>query len=450
MTAHIDTSAIELKYGSYRFQPAPLLTYSQTSVTNDAGDRIADQVTLSFNGTLLNLDALESGDLSQMITRRDLVINALSGDGEELQILHGNNSTQPSGTPIVSGVFPRITDLSFDEGVWVNRIDYSFSAEYETNAADGTAPVDTTTDEWSFEEDNSNKVIRVTRTVNAQGINTSASGNASNAFEHAKTWVVARLGVTNKPSGMPGIVAIPSSGFHIQEYRTEAGSEIGGNFSVNEQSVITSGRYADSYTAQFQQDALGITTVTLNGNVEGFGRYEEAADWASSGWNNVVQALLPERASGEYELLGGSQSLNTSAPRSLSVTRSAFEGNITYSTSYSDEFDNLPSGIAELEISKQVNFPIRLHATFPIPQRAQGNIVQDIGTTTEGQITINGAVVGLPTTQLAYVKNVAADKANEVTPNVALYNTLRYTAFNTTENEDDLNAPNPSGTVSFT
>lgn len=441
------------------------MNYSQNSVTNNAGDRIADQVSLSFNGTLLNLDDVSSGDMSQMITRRDALIAALSGNGEELLILHGNTSTQPSGTPIVSGIFPRITDLTFDEGVWVNRIDYSFTVEYETNSVDGAAPVEDTTDEWSFEEDNSNKVIRVTRSLNAKGINTAASGNSSNAFEHAKTWVNARIGVANKPSGLPSVVAVPSSGFHIQEYRSENGSEIAGTFSISEASVITSGMYADNYTAQFQQGSDGVTTLTLNGNVEGFGRYADAAERAISGWNNIVQDTLPERASGEYGLMGGSQSLNTGSPRSLSVTRNPFEGNVTYSTSYTDEFDNLPSGIAELEISKQVNFPIRLQASFAIPQRAQGNIVQDIGTTTEGQITINGSVVGLSTTQLDYVKNVAADKANELIPNAALYNTLRYTTFNSTENEDDLNfsfnltwaftddnsnAPNPSGTISFT
>jgi len=123
MAARVDTSRVEVWYGEVRLEPAPLISYQQESQRTDAGNRVSDRVNLTLNGIVLNLDALASGDLSQMVTRRDELIDAASGDNRELRILHGVNGSALSGTAIITGVFPRVDGLSFAEGIWTNRID---------------------------------------------------------------------------------------------------------------------------------------------------------------------------------------------------------------------------------------------------------------------------------------------------------------------------------------
>lgn len=466
MAVHSDASKLSMYYGAYRFQPAPLMTYDQESITDEAGLRIADKVTLSFQGTLLNLNNISSGDAAAMITLRNTLINALSGNNREFKLLHNIGSTAASGTPIISGIYPKVEGLTFEAGTWNSQIPYSFSLVYETNYVSGAVPIEDYGDTWQFTEDENTRTIRASHSVNAKGINTAISGGASTAVNNAKTWVTARMGTGTLPTGYP---AWAQSGFtgnqRFQKYRTESVGITDGTFAATEDIVLASGNYAHSWTAQLQKDADGITTLTLNGNIEGLGRWDVATDMAVSGWNVYVSPILSGLANEIYVELSGAGSLNVSKVQSLSVTKDEFNGRVGYSVTYNDDpTDNLPSGIAEFEITKQIKLPIRTKQAFVIPGRAQGSILHDIGTPTDGAIVINGTAKGVLTTQLDYVKNFCEDEANALRPNYALYNQLWLTDFSKTENEDQKsfsfslawaytdnlsNVQSPSGIISF-
>jgi hypothetical protein len=442
------------------------MSYSQTPLTNDAGERLADVVTLSFEGVLLNLDDMTSGDASAMIALRDAMTNALSGNGNEFQLLHNLNSTQPSGTPIISGIYPRVEGLTYDAGTWVNRIDYSFDLTYETNFVSGTVPIESYSDNWDFQEDEGTRSIRISHSVNAKGINTAQSGGDSTALANAKTWVLARVGVDTVPAGFPAFTesgVVGSSKF--AKYRTETANVTDGTFSAKEDMVMAqSSGWLNSWTAQMQTDAAGITTITLNGNIEGLGRWDGAIDNAVSGWNTFVQPNLSGIANEVYTEMSGGASLNVTKVNSLSVTRDTFNGRVGYSVSYDDNPQQLPSGISEFNINKQIKLPIRKKVTFEIPSRILGSIVHDIGTPTDGSIVVNGSAKGVIDTQLDYVKQFCEDQVNALRPNGALYNEMWLTDFNKTENDDQksfsfnvawaytdslANVPDPSGEVSF-
>jgi hypothetical protein len=463
---HTDASKIKMTYGSYRFWPAPFMAFGMEPQKTDAGERLADKITLSFAGTLLNTDNIPSGDTATMITLRDSLVNALSGDNREFQLLHHIGSTQPSGTVIISGIYPRVESLSFDESNWVNKIDYSFTLSYETHLVSGAVPVESYGEDWDFEEDSSNRVIRIKHDVNAKGVNTTISGGTSNALENARTWVNARMGTAGIPSGLPQFCDSGTLGTFVeQKYRSEAASVTDGTYSASEQITQASGSYAHNYTAQFQQDDAGITTLSINGNIEGLGRFDTASDAATSGWNVFVSPTLSGLAASIYTELSGTRTLNVSNVQSLSVTKDVYGGRVGYSVSYNDNpEDALPSGIAEFSVSKQIKLPIRKKAIFAIPSRIAGSIVQDIGTPTDGSIVINGTCKGTIDTQLAYVKSYCSDQINELRPNAASYNQIWFGDYNKTENEDQktfsfnlawaytdnlTNVPDPSGEVSF-
>lgn len=439
MAVHIDTSKVEVRYGEFRFNPAPLIAYSQESNTNEAGTRVSDHVTLTLNGTVLNLDNTSLQDLSSMITRRDAFINSVSGDGRELRVIHGAGGSATSGTNIIANVFPKVTSLEFTEGIWTNRINYTLVMEYDTNYASGQVPVENFGDDWSFEEDSDKRVIRITHSVQAKGIDTSVSGSSSTTLTNARTWVLARMGVGSVPAGYPawadsGVLGVNK----FQRYRTESASLTEGTYSASEEITMASGNYANSYTVQMQTDEAGIATVTINGNIEGLGRFDTAIGAAVSGWNIYVQPVLSGIAYQSYVELSGNGTLNLNRQQSLSVSKDPFNGNVGYSVTYNDNpAEDLPSGISEIQITKQVNFPVEKTAVFEIPRRLQGSIVHRLGTPTDGNITINGTVAGVPETQLDYVKTVAEDEVNSLRPSVALYNELWLNSKSVTENDID-------------
>ena len=437
-TPHTDASKLQMKLGSYRFEPAPFMTYDQESLTTEAGERLADRVTLSFTGTLLNLTDLGSGDAGAMIALKEAMINALSGEKQEFQVLHHINSTEVQGTPIMSGIYPRVEGLTFEEGTWVDRIGYSFTLAYEANEVSGLVPIVSYSDNWEFQESAENLVIRASHSVSAQGINTIGSGGGSNAIVNARKWVNARMGTDMLPvaSGFPFFVESGRlGGLTTQSYRTESVSLTDGSVEATEDIVLNSGMYANNYTLQSQKDDAGITTVTLNGNIEGMGRFDVAEIRAVSGWTNNVQPALAIWAASGYTSLGGTETLNVNKVQSLSATNDLFHGRVGYSVSYNDDpLDNLPSGIAEFSINKQVTLPLRKIVGFEIPSRIAGSIIHDIGTPTDGTININGTAKGVVNTQLAYVREYCEDQLNTLRPNVALYNELWINTFNKTEN----------------
>jgi len=466
MAAHIDTSKIQMRYGDYRFNPAPLMSFDMEPLKTAVGDRLADRVTLSFAGTLLNLPQVTSGDAATMIALRDELVSALSGDGREFQLLHHIGSTQPSGTVIISNVFPRVENLSFAEDNYVDTLTYNFTLAYETNLVSGAVPIQSYSDDWGFEEDASNRTIRISHDVGAVGINTTVSGGANNALENARTWVNARMGVDTIPSSLPQFCDSGTIGtFTLQKYRTESASVTDGSYNATEEITQASGTYAHNYTAQFQQDDQGVTTLSLNGNIEGLGRFDTAIDNATIGWNSYISPNLSGLAQQCYESLSGVRTLNLSKVQSLSVTKDIYGGRVGYSVTYNDDpSDDLPSGIAEFSITEQIKLPIRKKAIFGIPSRIAGSIVHDIGTPTDGSIVINGTAKGVIDSQLEYVRNFCEDEVNALRPNAALYNELFFTDFNKTENVDQktfsfsvswaftdslANVPDPSGEISF-
>ena len=125
-------------------------------------------------------------------------------------------------------------------------------------------------------------------------------------------------------------------------------------------------------------------------------------------------------ASGVYSSFGGSSVLITSKPDSLSITRNQIIGTIGYSIAYTDDqTKNTPSGIQDASITITDDKPQLLYASFPIMDRALGNVIQNIGTTTEGSYTIAGSVVGKQNYPFASVVGYAETLINSYLPTMS-------------------------------
>ncbi len=180
----------------------------------------------------------------------------------------------------------------------------------------------------------------------------------------------------------------------------------------------------------------GITTVSLQGEVKGLGRSTSGFTNALSGWNNLVRDALPADASGVYSQLGGSATLYTATTTSESISKSEFNGSITYNYSYTDDAqENLPSGVESFDINFADNQPTVVYATFPIFGRTLGNVVQNIGTSTEGSISITGSAKAEAGYVFTDLLDYAETRINALRPDSANYVSLRLVAQNVTRDE---------------
>ncbi len=419
-------------YGPYEFGlvgTAPTFNWATSVVRDGKLDQLFQQNTLDFNGTMLRA-GLPSGDLASFVQDINGLQTALTTPNQEFRILY-------DGNPIVSGIYPRINNVVIDEGTWADRVEYSFELEYDESFS-ASGQVQSFSETWGFNEAEDRRSALVQHDISAVGLNTGGSG-INNALSNAITFVNSKTGYQNAVVGTPAFVQVSGVTFDAyEELRSEQVDTQSASYSVSETFTLSSGNYVRTGTAQLSQADDGINTLTIDGNIRGLGRGEVCYDRALAAWSGVVRPSLPAEASGIYQALGGRATIFTNDFDSLSVTENRSLGTIDFSASYTDSpSDNLPSGVTDFSINVQDNQPVGVFASFGIPERVEGNIVQNIGTTTEGSFAVQGSATGksdFPFVQLlAYVE----DRVNAIRPIASNYTTLRQTSKSI--NKDELN-----------
>jgi len=434
--------AVEFYYGGQRLYPAPFIDYSKNINRNDVDIAISTEEVYTLNGVYLDLP---SGAYSDVVTGMTNLKSIFSQDGLEIQIKAGASNTKlPSGTLIVSGIYPFIRSIGIPQGNQYHRFDYTVELVSKTSVSGVSGITSNSSDSWEFVEEPESASAKLTHRVSAVGINTSASGAASNALINAKNFVHSKLGSGNLPSGFPlfvvpgNVLDVPYRIYELNRSRSESFDTQNGSYDVTEEFIVTSGTtpYTHGRNADFSKDSDGIITVSIQGNVQGAGRTDGLNNpyngfyFAQSGYNTSIKPNIASYASDVYSLYGGSGTLATNNPISYNISENRYLGTLTYSIEYSDDpAINTPSGIVEqsLEISRKD--AVRVYASHAIPHRRLGNILQDIATTSEGSITITATAKALNTGDEVYDTNVAITHVqtliNSVRPNTADFITLR-------------------------
>ena len=423
--------SVRVFYGNFELVPAPILNWNTTYLRDAKLDEVGIQHQISFDGIFLEL-AGESGNFSSVMQRRENLINALASGNQDLVI------TQ-DGTTVVSGIYPKISDVNFEGdpspgGTWADRINYTFNATYFENFYN--TGIQSFSETWNFDEQDDRRTVSVSHNISAVGLDTSGSG-INNALTNARTFVLSRVGYGNVPPNHPAFAAASGTATAFEGRRTESVDVAQGSMSVQEEFILSSGNYTHVQEATYEEGDDGITTVGLQGTIQGLGRGDVAFARALDGFTSKIRPGLPADASGVYGDFNGGATLYTQEFNSYSVTRNKFLGTITYNAQYTDdEGDNLPSGVKEFDIQLVDNEPVRLYASFPIFNRTLGNVVQDVSTPTEGTISITGSAVGKQDFAFTDLKNFVAGKINEIRPLPANYITLRQTQQQITTDED--------------
>lgn len=453
-----DPGAVEVFYGPHKLCPAPLIDFNVDPQFDDSGTRVSNTTRLQLTGSIL---ILPSGSYEQMYTKQEWLRETVFGtDRLDFTILAGaNNCTLPSGAIICSGLQPLVKNVNITPDIHVTRFDYSVDLEDSTAASGVSGVTSSLSNQWAFREDPTSCSLQVTHTVNATG-----PDGEPDKFLQAQRAVKPLLGIANLPLDIPcftqpnasgafGIThpANPAGGpiFEYSVQREEVADIANGSYSVTEVFQIVSGVpfFFTAKNESFQEDQNGIVTITIQGTVQGLGRTIDTSfgaeggqgfSRACSGFVNQVKPALPGEASGVYtkfKEVTHPSGLNVNNPTAYSVTQNRCAGSIDFSITYSDNPANdLPSGIASRTCSVSRTNGIRLFASHPIPFRRLGNLLQDIKTTTPGDISIQcqatakntgnreddlNRAINFVQDELNRLRKIHASSSNFITLNVA-------------------------------
>jgi hypothetical protein len=465
----LSPSTVEVRYGDCRLLPAPLIDFNVEPQFNDAGVRQSNTTRLVLNGTIL---ILPSGSYEQMYVKQEELRTAFSVDNLDFVILAADgNKTLPEGTVICSGIQPRVKSLNIEPDVHVTRFDYTIELE-DSIAASGVSGVTSSfNNQWSFREDQDTCTLLVTHNVSAEGVE-----GEPDAFDNAIRAVKAELGIDKLPIQLPCFTEPNASGgfffthpsnpdggpiFEVSVQREETADISNGSYSVTEVFRIVSGVpfYFTSRNDSFSTGSDGVSTVTIDGTVQGLGRTlvanepigAQGFERASSGFINHVRPQIQWDASGiysKYKLNNTGSGLILNNPQATSISQNRCRGEITFSFTFTDDRSaNVPSGIISLTTDVQRSDAIRLFASHPIPFRRLGNLLQDIQTTVPGTITINAQAKAENTGDpIADVNRAIVAIQNEINrlrmihANTNSFQTLRISSLQNQSSDVDLTA----------
>ncbi len=449
----LNPSFIEVSYGGSVLFPSPLITHSIQIERDDADEREVIRTTRTLTGTILT-----SGLGYHFVRQKQRELElAFAIDNLEFKIVAtADHPCLVPGTPIESGVFPLVQSLDIQEDTQFNRLDYVVVLEDATAPSGISGLVTNLTNNWQYSENDTECLVNITHSVSAQGVNTSISGQSSNALDNAKLRITQLLGLEAAPSGFPCYVQ-PASGsdsrfYEVTTSREETVNVEDATYAVTENFKLVSGLlpFADERTAQFVIDDSNVTTITLQGTVRGMGRTNDGAPAgpsrssggtgftnALSGFNALVRPDWTSDALAVYDRYGGSGTLVIGRPQATSISQTPCAGTVGYSVTFTDNpTENLPSGIQELSCTVQRNDPVVSNAIIGVPFSALGPIFQRLCTTSEGSFAIQCNVVAINTGDEVINTNRAIEVAEQeiikLQPVLANYIELKLTGRNQT------------------
>lgn len=463
----LSPSTVIVKYGDCRLLPAPLIDFTIEPQFNDAGERQSNTTRLVLTGSIL---ILPSGSYEQMYVKQEQLRSAFSVDELDFVILAADgNKTLPEGTVICSGIKPRVKSLNIKADIQVTRFDYTIELEDSAPASGVSGVTSSFSNQWSFREDQDTCTLLVTHQVSAEGVD-----GESDAFDQAIRAVQAELGIDKLPIQIPYFTEPNASGgfffthpsnpaggpiFEVSVQREETADVANGSYSVTEVFRVVSGVpfYFTSKNESFSTDSNGVSTVTVEGTVQGLGRTLTANEplgsvgfeRASSGFINHVRPQIQWDASGiytKYKLNDTGSGLILNHPQAISISQNRCRGEISFSFTFTDDRSvNVPSGIVSITTSVSRSDAIRLYASHPIPFRRLGNLLQDIATTVPGTVTITANSqaenTGDPIADVNRAIAATQDEINrlrKIHANPTDFQTLRITSLNPQSSDVDL------------
>ncbi len=406
-------------YNGSRLIPAPLISIvKQVERTEDQtkigvtyrltviGTIVAFMGSPMTNGTFWNQpeyppdeDIPAASRLKAILRKQEAIMELFSEDGHQFEVQSGDG-TQPMKCN------PRLVDINIPEGQWFDRCEYTITLECDVLSINGQVLGEEEFDEfisqasesWNFETDetpegiNLPRTYRLTHTVSATGkrFYDETGELVSPAWHQARNYVTARLGYSSEVASNSGVNNLPSYYGGYNMARLSQQDELAGNYSVTESWILTSGNALEEFNVEAKTDSsTGVTSVSVQGTITGLEERDNNMSLlvtkytnAESKWGNVESSLLT-RAQHYTGLL-----LN---PFTLSklVARNDINGVISYSYEYDTRPTNLFAGANYEGITLNEVLPSDLFSSIPVIGRANGPVLQGLGSINERAVSLN-------------------------------------------------------------
>lgn len=392
----------------------------------------------SANGGKPQRQLISDIQASNSIFSKQKALRALfSQDGQALEISDFNDD---EATIIC---YPRLTDISFTEGIYVDRCDYTITLECDSllnksllvdNEGTfvssgniiyagrterslledlGAAYITDFSEDWSIEVDESvgesvflPRSYRITHNINATGkthygpVGDEDPYNTKkiSAWESARKFVQQKLSsnVTDYPNVFgkigSGTIDLANAYRGYNHVRSEQLSESAGSYSVTETWLIASGTAYENYNMSISSSIDNpFISVSIDGNIKGLSEITPSGygSQASSGtaYLNALKKYNDVTNSGQFGLTSDifKRANNSvavqlnSQPRSISLGSNEYIGELTYSLQFDNRPTNIISGVLAESISVNDTYPGDIFAVIPVIGRATGPVLQYVG-----------------------------------------------------------------------
>ena len=368
-----------------------------------------------------------------LITKQRALRALFAQDGQRVEITDFNYDN-----PAVI-CYPRLVDIQFSEGIWVDKCDFTISLEADTllhgDKVDnegtfiipnsGETQENTTetvllgslsgafindySEDWSIEVDESAGEspdlpfsYRITHSLNATGkTHYKPGGERLVAWEQARRFVTDRLSdnVTEYPNIMgqigSGTINLVDSFGGFSHVRNESIGQSAGTYAVTETWLLASGTAYENYSSSVSSDtSSAFVGVNIDGTIKGLSQISPSGHGSEdkpSAFDNAMSKYIAVSNSGQFGLISDiykrannlvAVELN-SQPLSMSVGTNEYLGEITYSTQFNNRPTNIISGVLTESISVNDTYPGDVFAVIPVLGRKTGPVLQYIGGRTE-------------------------------------------------------------------
>lgn len=427
-----------VQYNGKKIIPAPLVSIEKSYDRTGDSTKVGSRFSLTLTGTLVTCkgspnsggefwtgsgypDAAFQTDFEEMLDTNQRM-KFLAGKMQSLRHLFSQDGLsfeiQPLDGSSPIKCYPRVTNISFADGVWVDRVDYTITLEadelFGINNDSITDAEDFNNNQDFFKDDEGNKLyladvsenwqlelvdgegenpdnpytFRLTHSLSATGKKAyDDNGLVSPAWEQAKRWVTPRLGLD--AAFVNGTSALGlSSMLGFNHIRNETSDELSGVYSVTETWVLAKGNSREDFTVSTQTSTeSGLTTVSIEGEVIGLDTRDSSYVITESKWTAALAKFNSISTGAVPTIFTRAQSYSgitlNSTLLSSSIGRNPISGRISYTYSYDTRPTTCITGALSETITISDRNPTDVFASIPVIGRALGPVLQDMGTISE-------------------------------------------------------------------
>lgn len=427
-------------YNGQRLIPAPFMSINKTYQKSGNGDIIGKIYNITVNGTIVShmgspnssgtfwtssgypADEVVDGDdkLGVIQRKQEAIRDLFSTEGQAFEV-------QTAGGAQAVRCYPRINEISFEEGTWYDRSSYTISLEcdelYPKQEDTFDQYIADADEQWTIEtnEDGESLGASVTyalsHTVSAVGKKyyDEVGDQPKEPWEYAQDYVLGRLGYDSTIALSSGVHNLPSYYNGWNHRRSEQIDKQGGGFSVTESWVLASGSAIESFSLN---ETNSLTdphpVVSIQGNIRGFEERNSDMELTTTKWDNAQTKFF--EASGLAYIRAQQYSgynLNI-IPLSWSIGKNPYQGTIDYTFEYNTRPMTLVSGAKSESISINDNIGGELFASVFVSGRNNGPVLQDLSTKPANTRSLNIELVLDPPSysdrSLSTMKDILVDK----------------------------------------